>query len=193
MLRSSPPSRGPQQHVKRSYESCSRLRRRALNVRLRNEAAVDGLVPPVAISAAQVSDRKGGARSGDLDDIAQEVFLRLLRYERTEQAEHPQAYLFTIASNVAADGLSGHVHVIRTIPSGWSRCRRKTCPKRTSLGSGRTMRSNARSTHFRHENAMRSSCSSTRDSGMQRSLGEKTQASVHSLMPSKTPSAHISQ
>jgi RNA polymerase sigma factor (sigma-70 family) len=46
---------------------------------------------------------KVGARSGDLDDIAQEVFLRLLRYERAELVEHPQAYLFRIASNVAAE------------------------------------------------------------------------------------------
>jgi len=39
----------------------------------------------------------------DLDDVAQEVFLRLIRYERTELIEHPQAYLFKMASNVAAE------------------------------------------------------------------------------------------
>lgn len=44
-----------------------------------------------------------GARAGDLDDIAQGVFLRLLRYERAELVEHPQAYFFRIASNIAAE------------------------------------------------------------------------------------------
>lgn len=45
----------------------------------------------------------GGVRGADLDDIGQEVFLRLLRYERAELVERPQAYLFKIASNVAAE------------------------------------------------------------------------------------------
>lgn len=39
----------------------------------------------------------------DVDDIAQEVFLRLLRYDRAELIEHPQAYLFQVASNVSAE------------------------------------------------------------------------------------------
>jgi RNA polymerase sigma factor (sigma-70 family) len=39
--------------------------------------------------------------SADIDDIAQEVFLRLMRYERAELIEHPQAYLYKIAANVA--------------------------------------------------------------------------------------------
>lgn len=43
------------------------------------------------------------ARSADLEDIAQEVFLRLLRYEQAELVEHPQAYLFKVASNVATE------------------------------------------------------------------------------------------
>lgn len=41
--------------------------------------------------------------SADVDDIAQEVFLRMLRYERAELVTHPQAYLFKIASNVLAE------------------------------------------------------------------------------------------
>lgn len=41
--------------------------------------------------------------SAEADDIAQEVFLRLLRYERTELVTHPQAYLFKIAGNVLAE------------------------------------------------------------------------------------------
>jgi RNA polymerase sigma factor (sigma-70 family) len=47
--------------------------------------------------------RKGGVRAADLDDVAQEVFLRLLRYERAELIEHPRAYLFKMATNVAAE------------------------------------------------------------------------------------------
>lgn len=39
----------------------------------------------------------------DLDDVAQEVFLRLMRYDRAELIEHPQAYLYKMAANVAAE------------------------------------------------------------------------------------------
>lgn len=46
---------------------------------------------------------KPSVTAGDVDDISQEVFLRLLRYERTELVQHPQAYLFQIASNVASE------------------------------------------------------------------------------------------
>src|ERR1700679_2947058 len=46
---------------------------------------------------------KGAIPASDLDDVAQEVFLRLMRYERTELIEHPQAYLYKMASNVAAE------------------------------------------------------------------------------------------
>ncbi|MEJ1963798.1 MAG: sigma-70 family RNA polymerase sigma factor [Gammaproteobacteria bacterium] len=43
-----------------------------------------------------------GAVSGaDVNDVAQEVFLRLLRYDRAELIEYPQAYLFKMAANVA--------------------------------------------------------------------------------------------
>jgi len=46
---------------------------------------------------------RGVAGAEDLDDVAQEVFLRLLRYENAELIEHPQAYLFRMASNVAGE------------------------------------------------------------------------------------------
>jgi RNA polymerase sigma factor (sigma-70 family) len=39
----------------------------------------------------------------DLDDVAQEVFLRLLRYDNVELIEHPQAYLLRMATNVAGE------------------------------------------------------------------------------------------
>ena len=41
--------------------------------------------------------------ASDFDDVAQEVFLRLLRYDNSELIEHPQAYLFKMASNVAGE------------------------------------------------------------------------------------------
>src|SRR5579872_284171 len=41
--------------------------------------------------------------AADLDDIAQEVFLRLMRYDSAELVECPQAYLYKIAANVAAE------------------------------------------------------------------------------------------
>ena len=46
---------------------------------------------------------KGGVAAADVDDVAQEVFLRLMRYDRAELIEHPQAYLFKMATNVAAE------------------------------------------------------------------------------------------
>jgi len=46
---------------------------------------------------------KRAVAAADLDDVAQEVFLRLMRYERTELVENPQAYLYKMASNVAAE------------------------------------------------------------------------------------------
>src|SRR5580658_3977743 len=46
--------------------------------------------------------RKAGSRA-DIDDIAQEVFLRLLRYNRAELIDFPQAYLYKIAANVSAE------------------------------------------------------------------------------------------
>ena len=39
--------------------------------------------------------------TADLDDLAQEVFLRLLRYSDDIVVENPQSYLFRIATNVA--------------------------------------------------------------------------------------------
>lgn len=44
-----------------------------------------------------------GVRAADVEDVGQEVFLRLMRYEKAELVEHPQAYLYKIASNVAAE------------------------------------------------------------------------------------------
>jgi RNA polymerase sigma factor (sigma-70 family) len=41
--------------------------------------------------------------SADLDDLTQEVFLRLLKYDRGEVIDSPQAYLFQVAGNVATE------------------------------------------------------------------------------------------
>jgi RNA polymerase sigma factor (sigma-70 family) len=46
---------------------------------------------------------RGAVPVSDVDDVAQEVFLRLMRYERAELVEHPQAYLYKMASNVSAE------------------------------------------------------------------------------------------
>jgi RNA polymerase sigma factor (sigma-70 family) len=46
---------------------------------------------------------RSGVRAADADDIAQEVFLRLMRYDKIELIDHPQAYLHKVASNVAAE------------------------------------------------------------------------------------------
>jgi RNA polymerase sigma factor (sigma-70 family) len=47
--------------------------------------------------------RRNARTRADVDDISQEVFLRLLRYNQAELVQHPQAYLFKMASNVAAE------------------------------------------------------------------------------------------
>jgi len=44
---------------------------------------------------------QGVVPAGEVSDVAQEVFLRLLRYDRAELIEYPQAYLFKMAANVA--------------------------------------------------------------------------------------------
>ena len=46
------------------------------------------------------SDRAAVPRT-EVDDLAQEVFLRLLRYSDDVAVENPQGYLFRIAANVA--------------------------------------------------------------------------------------------
>jgi RNA polymerase sigma factor (sigma-70 family) len=39
----------------------------------------------------------------DIKDVCQEVYMRLLRFERTEVIQNPMAYLFRVAANVAHD------------------------------------------------------------------------------------------
>jgi RNA polymerase sigma factor (sigma-70 family) len=46
---------------------------------------------------------KGVHRVADWEDVFQEVFLRLLRYESAEVVEQPRAYVFKVAANVAAE------------------------------------------------------------------------------------------
>ena len=43
---------------------------------------------------------RSSIQPADLDDVAQEVFLRLIRYSDDTLVEYPQSYLFRIASNV---------------------------------------------------------------------------------------------
>jgi DNA-directed RNA polymerase specialized sigma24 family protein len=44
--------------------------------------------------------RRRGVVAADLDDVAQEVFLRLPRYDREELIADPRGYLFKVAANV---------------------------------------------------------------------------------------------
>jgi RNA polymerase sigma-70 factor (ECF subfamily) len=46
---------------------------------------------------------RGRYCTSDLDDIAQEVFLRMLRSDRAKLVANPQAYLFKMAANVSAE------------------------------------------------------------------------------------------
>lgn len=56
--------------------------------------------------------------NADLDDAAQEVFLRVMTYNRTELIEHPRAYLYRVAANVAAEW-AGRVRCSRPHESEW--------------------------------------------------------------------------
>lgn len=47
--------------------------------------------------------RRSIVAKADLDDVAQEVFLRLLRSDRAELINSPQAYLFQMARHVAVE------------------------------------------------------------------------------------------
>jgi RNA polymerase sigma-70 factor (ECF subfamily) len=51
----------------------------------------------------QFLSRGNAVPKADLEDVAQEVFLRLLRSDRTELINHPQAYLFQMARHVAVE------------------------------------------------------------------------------------------
>lgn len=45
--------------------------------------------------------KRASIPSGEIDDLAQEVFFRLLRYSNEAVVSNPQGYLFRIAANVA--------------------------------------------------------------------------------------------
>jgi RNA polymerase sigma factor (sigma-70 family) len=47
--------------------------------------------------------RKRRIVESDIKDICQEVYLRVLRFQRTEVMRNPQAYIFRVAANVAHD------------------------------------------------------------------------------------------
>ena len=47
----------------------------------------------------------------EADDLAQEVFLRLLRLDDPDAVNHPRAFLFRIASNVVSDWRDRHRRV----------------------------------------------------------------------------------
>lgn len=47
--------------------------------------------------------RRRAGTAADIEDIAQEVFVRLIQYDRADLVDHPKAYLFKIAANVSAE------------------------------------------------------------------------------------------
>ena len=47
--------------------------------------------------------RHRGVSASDIDDVAQEVFLRLLRYKPEEHVLDPKSYLYKMAANVASE------------------------------------------------------------------------------------------
>jgi len=74
------------------------------------KAALHNLVSEVASRYGQRLRRFFAARlrnQADAPDLAQEVFLRLMRVEHQETIRSPEAYLFTVASHVL------HQHTLR--------------------------------------------------------------------------------
>lgn len=69
--------------------------------------------------------RRRGASAEDARDLAQETYVRLLKYEGSSGIESPPAMLFRVAGNVAADHLRAaaqrravrHLHVDDQLPS----------------------------------------------------------------------------
>jgi RNA polymerase sigma factor (sigma-70 family) len=47
--------------------------------------------------------RRRGLVAADVDDVAQEVFLRLLRFDQAELIYDPKSYLYKVAANVASE------------------------------------------------------------------------------------------
>ncbi len=49
----------------------------------------------------QYLNRRGLVRASEIDDVANEVFVRLMRYSEGELVSNPQQYVFRIARNVS--------------------------------------------------------------------------------------------
>ena len=62
--------------------------------------------------------RRHDVRGADLDDVAQEVFLRLMRWSDDTLIEHPQTYLFHVAANVINEWRERH-RLCRPHESEW--------------------------------------------------------------------------
>lgn len=62
--------------------------------------------------------RQSRVPASDLDDLAQEVFLRVLRYSQNTNVEKPLGYLLRIASNVASEW-RGLARVAKPHDSSW--------------------------------------------------------------------------
>jgi len=55
------------------------------------------------VSVRKFLSRRRSVPTNELDDLAQEVFLRTLRYSKETDVENPLGYLLRIASNVASE------------------------------------------------------------------------------------------
>lgn len=62
--------------------------------------------------AARVRNR------ADVPDLAQEIYLRLLRVERPEEIRNPEAYLFTIATNLIYEHTARQAALPSTVEIG---------------------------------------------------------------------------
>jgi len=73
----------------------------------------------------------------EADDLAQEVFLRLLRLEDTEAVNHPRAFLFRIASNVVSDWRDRNRRLLVESPQTFEQMPSLASPEKTLVAEAR--------------------------------------------------------
>lgn len=68
-----------------------------------NPASVEKLFKRYFKPVRSWLNRRCGVQTAELDDLAMEVFLRLLRYDSKDLVDNPAGYVFKISSNVASE------------------------------------------------------------------------------------------
>lgn len=103
-------------------------------------AAIESLSRRFRAPLRRYFEKRIGRRQAEIDDLVQEVFLRLAGGGKIELVEQPEAYLFRTAANVlndryrrlAARSAQAHEPYDEAVHGG---ARETLCPERTLLGT----------------------------------------------------------